>query len=155
MARQLAGDARRIPGVLSSVRQPLRHSIFPLAVAAGIASCAPFRIVEALKVGAFVGDYHLVALDSATNDLAFTGHFTLVANGDSLVGGSGTLSNRGDVRVFGVVRGDTLDAGMSRMPDVGICVHGILNGSDLTGSWVACGFPPQPPPHGTFTAHRS
>jgi hypothetical protein len=111
-------------------------------------------MVEVLRVGAFGGSYRIVAVDSAM-DTAFTGTFMIAAAGDSVVAGSGKLSNLGSVKVRGVVRGDTLDVGMSNHPDDGICLRGTLQGSQLVGSWQACGFPPQPPPHGSFTAHRS
>jgi hypothetical protein len=137
---------------LFSVNRILRWGV--LAAAATAVACDPFRMVDLLQVGPFIGKYHIVAL-SAPTDTAFTGTFTLTVAGNSQVTGSGTLSNLGDVRVIGVVHGDSLEAGLSQLPDDGICLSAIRSGADLVGTWQACGFPPNPPPHGTFTARRS
>jgi len=39
--------------------------------------------------------------------------------------------------------------------DIGRGFTGTLTRSDISGTWVAQGFTPYPPAHGTFTAHRS
>ncbi len=55
------------------------------------------------------------------------------------------------------MRGDTLTLSVAPtgIADIGRGFTGTLTRSDIAGTWVAQGFTPQPPAHGTFTAHRS
>ena len=123
-----------------------------LAVAAVAVACGdvtgPWR---------FGGIYHVVGLN-APADTAFTGSLRLGPSGANSVRAVATFAGSSEEwHGQGVVRGDTLTLSVAPtgIADVGRGFTGTLTQSDITGTWVAEGFTPYPPPSGTFTAHRS
>jgi len=155
VGRQLTGDAGPVRRVSFSVTRALRRFTLAFVALLGAASCAPFGIVEALRVGAFVGDYRLVALDS-TGTTAFTGTVTLTPESDSSLTASGNLSNFGSVHGEGFVHGDTLYVYLMPQASVAVGFDGTLTSSVFAGIWTygmdacwvgACR-------HGPFTARR-
>jgi hypothetical protein len=105
----------------------------------------------------FGGTYHVVGL-YAPADTAFTGSFRLAPNGANSVIAIATFAGSSEEwRGQGVVQGDTVALSVAPVgvADVGRGFTGMLTQLDIAGTWVAQGFTPQPPPHGTFTAHRS
>ena len=123
-----------------------------LAVAALAAACG-----DATGPGRFGGTYRVIGLYGPA-DTAFTGSLLLAPKGaDSVIAVASFAGNSGDWRGEGVVQGDTLTLSVAPtgIADIGRGFTGTLTQSDITGTWVAQGFTPQPPAHGTFTAHRS
>src|SRR6266576_2009213 len=123
-----------------------------LAVAALAGACG-----DATGPWRFGGTYHVIGLN-APADTAFTGSLTLAPTGaDSVIVFATFAGNSGDWRGEGVVQGDTvtLSVAPTGIADIGRGFTGTLTRSDISGTWVAQGFTPYPPAHGTFTAHRS
>jgi hypothetical protein len=113
-------------------------------------------MLEVLRVGAFVGDYQVVALDSARNTV-FSGTLTLTLQSDTSLTASGELSNWGSVHGEGFVRGDSLEVYLVPQASLAVVFDGMLTSSVFAGIWTygadACWVTPCR--HGPFTAHRS
>ena len=134
------------------MKRSLGLSLFALLAAA----CGPSRMVDVLRVGAFVGDYHIVALDSS-GSAVFTGTLTFTLQSDTSLVASGDLSNWGSVHGEGFVRGDTLHVYLIPQMSLAVVLDGTMTSSVFAGVWTysadACWV--RPCHHGPFTAHRS